>query len=75
MRPDAVGTFNRPLASVGVYKNICLDFKRIHKNVDKRYFFKSKNFEKNKILIWGIHYFITKLKTKIDIIPAALKCI
>ena len=35
----------------------------------KKYFFKSKNCEKNKIMIWGIHYFITKLKTKIDVIP------
>ena len=31
---------------------------------------KTKNSEKNKIMIWGIHYFITKLKTKIDVIPS-----
>ena len=36
--------------------------------VDKKYFKKSKNSEKNEIMIWGIHYFITKLKTKIDVI-------
>ena len=24
---------------------------------------------KNEIMIWGIHYFITKLKKKIDVIP------
>ena len=29
---------------------------------------KSKNSEK-KVMIWGIHYFITKIKTKIDVIP------
>ena len=50
-------------------QNVCLGFKRIHWNFDKKYFFKSKNSEKNKIMIWGIHYFITELKTKIDVIP------
>ena len=44
-------------------------FKRFRRNVDKKYFLKSKNPEKNKIMILGIHYFITKLKTKIDVIP------
>ena len=53
---------------LGIQK-VCLSFKLFHKNVDKKYFFKSKNSEKNKIMIWGIHYFITKLKTKIDVIP------
>ena len=35
----------------------------------KNIFFKSKNYEKNYIMIWGIPYFITKIKTKIDVIP------
>ena len=56
---------------LGIHK-ICLGFKRIHRNVDNKYFKKSKNSEKNKIMIWGIHYFITKLKTKIDVIPKRL---
>ena len=58
-------SFNKYL---GIQK-VCLGFKRLHRNVDKKYFFKSKKSEKNKIMIWGIHYFITKLKTKIDVIP------
>ena len=45
---------------------MCLGFKRIHLNVDKKYFKKSTNCEKKDDL--GIHYFITKLKTKIDVI-------
>ena len=53
---------------LGIQK-VCLGFKRFHKNIDKKYFFKSKNSQKNRIMIWGIHYFITKLKTKIDVIP------
>ena len=31
--------------------------------------FKNLKTLKNLIMIWGIHYFITKLKTKIDVIP------
>ena len=50
-------------------QKVCLGFKRFHKNIDIKYFFKFKNSEKNKIMIWGIHYFITKLKTKIYVIP------
>ena len=50
-------------------QKVCLGFKRFHRNVDKKHFLKSKNSEKNKIMIWEIHYFITKLKTKIDVIP------
>ena len=50
--------------SLGKQK-VCLGFKRFHGNINK----KSKNSEKNKIMIWGIHYFITKLKTKSDVIP------
>ena len=50
-------------------QKVCLGFKRFNGNVDIKYFFKSKNSEKNKIMIWVIHYFITKLKTKIDVIP------
>ena len=46
----------------------CLGFKRFYRNVDIKYFKKSKNSEKNKIMIWGIHFFITKRKTKIDVI-------
>ena len=35
-----------------------------------------KNSEKNKIMIWWIHYFITKLKTKINVIPSScFKCL
>ena len=37
--------------------------------MDKKYFKTSKNSEKYKIMICGIHYFITKLKTKIYVIP------
>ena len=50
---------------LGIQK-ICLGFKHFHRNVDIKYFEKSK---KKKIMIWGIHYFITKLKTEIDVIP------
>ena len=42
---------------------MCWGFKRIHRNVDNKYFQKSKNSE-NKIMIWGIHYFIAKIKRK-----------
>ena len=35
----------------------------------KKYFLKSENSERNKIMISEIHYFITKLKTKIYVIP------
>ena len=52
----------------GIQK-VCLGFRRIHRNVNKNYFFISKNSVKNKIMIWGIHYFITVIKTKIDVIP------
>ena len=56
-------------------QNLCLGFKRIHRNVDKKYFKKSKNSEKNKIMIREIHYFITRLKTKIDVTPrSCFKC-
>ena len=34
----------------------------------KKCFWKSKKSEKIEIIICGIHYFITKLKTKIDVI-------
>ena len=30
-------------------------FKRFHRNIKKKYFEKSENSEKNKIMIWGIH--------------------
>ena len=60
MWPNAVGTFNRPSASVYVYKQFVWVFQLYHRNVDKKYLKKSKNFEKNRIMIWGIHYFITK---------------
>ena len=53
---------------LGIQK-VCLGFKRFHRNINKKYFEKSKNSEKNKIMILGIHYFTTKLKTKIDVIP------
>ena len=46
-----------------------LGFKRFHRNVDIKYLKKSENSEKNKIMIRGIHYFITTLKRKIDVIP------
>ena len=46
MWPNAVGTFNRPLASVYVYKMFAWVIKLIHRNADKKYFFKSKNTEK-----------------------------
>ena len=61
MWPNAIGTFNRPSKCLGIQK-VCLGFKRIHRNVDKKYL------KKSKIMIWGIDYFITKLKTKIDVI-------
>ena len=61
-------SFNKCLPCLRM-QNVCLGFKRIHRNVDKKYFFKSKNSEKNKIMIWGIHYFITKIKTKNDVVP------
>ena len=34
-----------------------------------RNIFKNLKTEKNKIMIWGIRSFITKLKAKIDVIP------
>ena len=48
---------------------VCLGFLLIRKNVDKKYYFKSKNSEINKIMIGGRHYFIIKVKTKIDVLP------
>ena len=69
MWPNAVETFKRPLAGALVYKKVCLGYSRIHKSVNKKYFKKSKNAVKNKIIICGIHYFITKKNTKIDVIP------
>ena len=53
---------------LGIQKD-CLGFKRTHRNVYNKYLNKFNNSEKNKIMIWRIHYFITKLKTKIDVIP------
>ena len=41
-------------------QRVCLGFKRFHRNIDKNIC---------NIMIWRIHYFITKLKTKIDVIP------
>ena len=46
----------------------CLGFQRIHRNVRKNIFLNLKT-QKNKIVICEIHYSITKLKTKIDLIP------
>ena len=54
--------------SLGI-QTIYLGFPRIQRNVDKQYFKKSKNSERNKIMICGIHCFTTKLKTKIYVIP------
>ena len=45
MWPNAVETFQRLLAGAGIQK-VCLGYSRIHKNVNKKYFFKSKNYEK-----------------------------
>ena len=58
-------SFSRCLA----IQKVCLGILRIHRNVDKKYFKNSKNSERNKIMICGIHYFNTELKTKIDVIP------
>ena len=56
-------------------RKVCLGSKRFDGNINKKYFKKSKNSEKNKIMIWGIQHFITKLKTKIDVIPrGCFKC-
>ena len=68
MWPNAVGTFSRPLVSVYVYKIFVWVLSRFIKMLIKNIFLNEKN-KKNKIMIWGIHYFITKLKTKIDVIP------
>ena len=35
----------------------------------KNIFLNLKTLKKNKIMIWGIHYFITEIKTKYDVIP------
>ena len=40
---------------LGIHQ-VFLGFNWIHRNVDKKYFFKSKKSEKNKIMIWGIQY-------------------
>ena len=48
---------------LGIQK-VCLCFQRIHRNNVKKYFFYSKNSEKNKIMICGIHYFITKIENE-----------
>ena len=61
--PNAVLAFNHAL---GQY-TVCLGYCWILINVDKNIWKKLKT-EKNKIMICGIHYFITKLKTKIDVI-------
>ena len=48
MWPNAVGTFNRPLASIYRYTNSFFVFKRIHRNVDKKNILKNlKTLEKN----------------------------
>ena len=61
MWANAVGTFNPPLASVQAYKKFVWVLSRFIQML-----IKSKNSEKNKIMNWGIHYFVTKLKTKIE---------
>ena len=61
MWPSAVGTFNRPSASVYVYKEFVWVLSGFIEIL-------IKNICKNEIMIWGIHHFITKLKTKIDVI-------
>ena len=52
---------------IGLQK-VSLGFQQLHRKVIKKYFEKSKNYEKNQIMICAIHYFITKFKTKIDVI-------
>ena len=56
-------------ASVQVCKKFVWVLSSLIRNVDIKYFKKSKNSEKHKIMIWVIHYFITKIKTKIYVIP------
>ena len=47
---------------------VCLGYLWILRNVDKKYFFKSENFEKIEIIICGIHCFIQNKIAKL-IIP------
>ena len=68
MWPNAVGTFNRPLASVWVYRKFVWVLSGFIEMLIKN-ILKNLKTEKNKIMIWGIRYFITKIKTKIDVIP------
>ena len=61
--PNAVLALSHPL---GQY-TVCSGFSWTLINVDNKYLKKSKNSEQKNI-ICGIHYFITKLKKKIDVI-------
>ena len=56
--------------SVGV-QIVYLDCVWILRNVDKNVF-KNVKIKKNDVMICGIHYFITKLYAKIDVIPRNL---
>ena len=67
---NAVGKFKRPLPSVYVYKKFVWVSGFIEMLINK-YLKKSKKSEKNKIMIWRIHYFITKIKTKNYVIPTS----
>ena len=65
MWPNAVGTFKRPLAGVQVYKKFVWVSIGFIKMWIKNIFFNLKY----KIMICRIHYLISKLKTKIVVIP------
>ena len=68
MWPNAVGIFKYTLAGVYVYKKFVRVLSGFIKMLIKKFFLNLKTL-KNKIISCGIHYFITKLKTKIDVIP------
>ena len=52
-------------------QNVCLVYKRIHRNVDKNIFLHLKT-QTDKIMIWGIHYFIKKKRKLMSSQGAAL---
>ena len=68
MWPSAVRTFNRPSACVKVYKKFVRVLSGFIEILIRNIFKNLKTLKKIKIMIWGIHYFTTKLITKIDVI-------
>ena len=68
MWPSAVGIFKRPSACVWVYKKFVWVLSGFKEILIKNIFKNLKTMKKIISCSGGIHYFTTKLKTKIDVI-------